>query len=193
MSLAQVRLEPEYQDITFVIDLPTQKIGSFKLFGMGGSSDIHFESSSENDGQGSLYTTADLKNKARIGVVGLRHQYFFNSITNISTTIAASQQYTNVIIDSVHNNPPDIQQDDIRTNQLVNKYSIHTRLNSKLSSQHKIMIGVMFDNIHGNFQDSLLTGSGDWFKFSDVQSNTWLKQVYGLYQWKLTAQVKLVT
>lgn len=184
---------PEYQDITFSIDLPTQKVGSFKLFGMGGSSDIHFESSSENDEQGSLYTTADLKNKAGIGVVGLRHLYFFNSKTNISTTIAASQQYTKVIIDSVHNNPPNIQQDDIRTNQMVNKYSIHTSLNSKLSSQHKITLGAMLDNIHGNFQDSLLTGTGDWFKFSDVNNTTWLTQVYGLYQWKINAQVKLVS
>lgn len=184
---------PEYQDITFAIDLPSQKVGSFKLFGLGGLSSIHFESSTEKDDQGSLYTSADLKNKARIGVIGLRHQYFFNSKTNISTTIAASQQYTNVIIDSVYNNPPDIQQDDIRTNQLVNKYSIHTSINSKLSSQHKITVGGILDNIHGNFQDSLFIDSGDWFKFADVNSATWLAQVYGLFQWKISAQVKLVT
>lgn len=184
---------PQYQDITFAIDLPTQKMGSFKLFGMGGRSAIHFESSAQNDAQGSLYTTADLKNKARVAVIGLRHQYFFNPKTNISTTIAASQQYTTAIIDSVHNNPPDIQQDDIRANNLVNTYSIHTSLNSKLSARHKMTAGVMLDNLHGTFQDSLLTRSGTWFKYSDVQNSTWLTQVYGLYQWKITTQTKLVT
>ncbi|RLD23007.1 MAG: TonB-dependent receptor, partial [Bacteroidetes bacterium] len=183
---------PEYQDLTFSIDLPSKKIGSFKLFGMGGLSDIHFAASEENDEQGSLYTTADLRNKARIGVIGLRHQYFFNPNVNISTTIAASQQYTSVVIDSVHNNPPGIQEDDIRTNQTLNKYSLHTSLSSKISAQHKITIGAMVDNMHSNFQDSVLTDSGTWFKFSDSQGDSWLTQVYGLYQWKLTSQFKLV-
>lgn len=184
---------PQYQDITFAIDLPSQKMGSFKFFGIGGLSNIHFESSEENDARGSLYTTADLKNIARVGVIGLRHQYFFNSKTNLSTTIGASQQFTSAIIDSVHNNPPDIQQDDVRTYNLQNKYSIHSSLNSKLSAQHKITFGAMLDNMYGTFQDSILISPDTWFKFSDVKGNSWLTQVYGLYQWKITAQTKLVT
>ncbi len=184
---------PEYQDITFAVDLPTNKIGSFKLFGMGGVSDIHFESTTDNDEQGSLYTTADLKNNARVGVAGLKHIYFFNPNTNISTTIAASQQFTGVVIDSVQNNSPDSPQDDIRTNNTLDKYSIHTRLNSKLSAKHKITFGAMLDYMRGVFQDSLYTGSGTWFKFSDVDNNTLLSQVYGLYSWKLSSQIKLIS
>jgi hypothetical protein len=183
---------PNYQDITFSIDLPSKKIGSFKLFGIGGASDIHFESSTENDELGSLYTTADLKNNAKVGVIGLRHQYFLNSNTNISTTIAASYQHTSVVIDSVHNNTAS-PQDDIRTNQTENDYSLHTSLNKKLSSQHKVTLGAMFNYINGNFQDSLLTSSGSWFKFSDTQGTTLLTQLYGLYQWKISTQMKLVT
>ncbi len=184
---------PEYQDLTFAVDIPSKKIGSLKLFGMGGLSNIHFAATTERDEQGSLYTTADLKNNARIGVIGLKHLYFFNPRTNLTTTVAASQQYTNVVIDSVQNNPPDRQVDDVRTNQTLNKFSLHTRLSTKLSAQHKITFGVMVDNLQGDFQDSLLTAAGTWFKFSDARTNTWLTQVYALYQWKITAQLKLVT
>jgi len=184
---------PEYLDLTFAIDLPSNKVGSFKVFGIGGLSEIHFGAITKDDQQGSLYTTADLKNKARIGVLGLRHQYFFNENTNISTTIAGSQQYTTVAIDSIQNNPVNDLVDDIRTNQLLDKYSVHTSLNSKISTQHKLTVGVIIDNMRGNFQDSLLTNPDTWFKFSDAQSNTWLTQVYGLHQWKFTPQFKMVT
>jgi CarboxypepD_reg-like domain len=183
---------PEYQDLTFAIDLPSNKIGSIKIFGMGGVSNIRFESATDNDEQGSLYTTADLTNDARVGVIGVRHQYYFNPKTNISTTIAASQQYTGVIIDSVQNNPTSARQNDIISDNTLNKYSLHTSLSSKLSAQHKLTTGIMLDNMHGNFQDSLLTSSGDWFKFSDVQNSSWLTQVYSIYQWKITGQLKLV-
>jgi hypothetical protein len=183
---------PQYQDLTFAVDLPSVKTGSFKIFGLGGISDIHFESTTENDENGSLYTTADLKNQARVGVIGVRHEYFFNSKLNISTSVAASQQHTAVIIDSVYNNPVSQQIDDIRTNQTVNKFSLHTALNNKISNQHKVNVGVMLDYLDGSFQDSLYRSDGTWFKFGDTNSSTFFYQIYSQYQWRINDQLKLV-
>ncbi|MEN8249625.1 MAG: TonB-dependent receptor [Bacteroidota bacterium] len=183
---------PKYQDLTFAIDLPSERMGSFKLFGLGGISSVHLESTEESDTLGSMYTSAEVINKARVGVIGIRHQYFFNKRTNISTTIAASQQFTSVELDSIKNNPPDEVIKDVITNQTLNKYSIHTNLNSKLSAQHKVTVGFMVDNLQGTFQDSVLLSSGTWFKFSDTDESSWLYQIYGNYQWKASDQMKLI-
>jgi len=184
---------PKYQDLTFAIDIPSNKMGSLKVFGLGGLSDIHLESSVNDDNKGSVYTTADLVNRARVGVIGVRHQFFFNSKTNISTTIAASQQFTSIELDSIENNPPDQVIKDVITNQTLNKYSIHSSLSSKISAKQKVTIGVILDNLHGIFQDSVYRGAGEWFKFSDTRSSSWLWQVYGNYQWKINRQLKMVT
>lgn len=183
---------PEYQDLTFGIDLATGKNSSLKLFGVGGISQIHFEPVSENDANGSLYTTADLKNRARVGVVGLRHEYFFNPNLNLSTTLAASQQFTSVIIDSVHNNTSGVQIDDIHTNQTINKISLHSRLNYKIDARNNFTTGIMLDYLNGIFKDSLYTQEGTWFEFANTDATSWLIQAYALHQWKINSQMKFV-
>lgn len=81
---------PQYQDLTFALDFPTKKAGSFKLFGIGGNSEIHFEPTEETDSQGNVYSTSDLKNTAKMGVVGLKHTYYFNPNNYINTSVATS-------------------------------------------------------------------------------------------------------
>ncbi|MCF6353278.1 MAG: carboxypeptidase-like regulatory domain-containing protein, partial [Cyclobacteriaceae bacterium] len=128
---------PQYQDLTFALDFPTKKAGTFKLFGIGGLSRIHFEPIEEEDSDGNLFTTADLKNDAKIGVVGLKHTYYFNKKTYLKTSIATSYRSSAVIIDSLENNPVDQRIDDIRNNQEQTNYSINTKLVSKINAQNK--------------------------------------------------------
>ncbi len=184
---------PQYQDLTFALDFPTKKAGTFKLFGMGGLSNIHFEPVEEEDGDGNLYTTADLQNDARIGVVGLKHTYYFNKNTYLKTSIATSYRSSAIIIDSLENNPVDQRIDDIRNSQEQTNYSINTKWVSKINAQNKIEFGLNLNYYNVSFQDSIRDNStGSWFKDTDADGGTLLSQFYSQYQIKFSDKFRAV-
>jgi len=183
---------PQYQDVTFALDFPTKKAGTFKLFGIGGLSSIHFEPVEEEDDDGNLYTTADLRNDSRIGVVGLKHTYYFNKNTYLKTSIATSYRSSAVIIDSLENNPVGQRIDDIRNNQEQTNYSINTKWVSKINSKNKIELGINLNYYDVSFQDSIRESTGAWFKDTDADGGTLLSQFYGQYQLKFTDKFRAI-
>lgn len=184
---------PQYQDATFALDFNTEKAGSFKLFGIGGISSIHFEPVEESDGQGNLYSTEDLKNNAQVGVIGLKHTYYFNANNYWTTSLATSYQHSDVVIDSLQNNPANQQVDDVRQNQSQTKYSVFTKYVSKINARNKVELGVNLNYYDINYQDSVYFIDNDsWFRYTDVTGGTLLSQTYAQYQWKLTDQVRMV-
>lgn len=183
---------PQYQDLTFALDFPTNKAGSFKLFGIGGNSEIHFEPTEETDSQGNVYSTSDLKNTAKMGVVGLKHTYYFNPNNYINTSVATSYQHSAVIIDSLENNPVNQNIDDVRQNQSQTKYSINTKYVSKINAKNKIEVGANLNYYDVNYQDSVRQGDGSWFKYNDTEGGTLLSQLYSQYQLKFTDRFRVV-
>ena len=183
---------PEYQDLTFAFDLPTKKAGTFKLFGIGGNSEIHFEPTEDTDSQGNVFSTSDLKNTAKMGVVGLKHTYYFNSNNYINTSVATSYQHSAVIIDSLENNPINQKVDDVRQNQLQTKYSINTKYVSKINAKNKIEVGANLNYYDVNYQDSVREENGSWFKYNDAEGGTLLSQLYTQYQLKFTNKFRAV-
>ncbi len=183
---------PEYQDFTFSAVVPTKKAGSFRLFGIGGTSNIHFEPVTESDAKGSFYTTEDLKNETETTVLGINHVYYFTPNIYISTSVAASHQFSGVVIDSVQNNSPNENSDDIRQNQQEDKLSVHSSLNVKINSRNKFTTGVLIDYIRASYQDSLNLGNNNWFRYTDVDEGNWLTQFYGLYQFRFSGTFKFV-
>ncbi len=183
---------PQYQDLTFALDFPTKKAGSFKLFGLGGISEIHFEPVEEEDSEGNLYTTTDLKNDAKIGVVGLKHTYYFNKNTHLNTSVATSYRSSSVIIDSLENNPVNKKIEDIRNNQEQANYVINTKLVSKINAQNKVELGVNLNYYNVSFQDSIRDALGEWFKDTDADGGTLLSQIYGQYQIKFNDRFRAV-
>lgn len=184
---------PQYQDLTFSLDFNTEKAGSFKFFGIGGISTIHFEPVEEKDGQGNLYSTEDLENSAKIGVTGLKHTYYFNPNNYLTTTLAASYQYSNVVIDSLQNNPVNEQIDDFHGNQAQTKYSFISKWVSKINAKNKFELGVNLNYYTIDYHDSVyFTNTNSWFRATDVIGGTLLSQAYGQYQWKLNEKLRMV-
>ncbi len=183
---------PQYQDLTFALDFPTKNAGSFKLFGLGGNSEIHFEPMEEEDEQGNLFTTADLKNKAKMGVVGLKHVYYFNKNTFVNTSLATSYRSSAVIIDSLDNNPVNQQLEDVRQNQSQITYSFNSKLASKLNSKNKIEVGANLNYYDISFQDSLRETNGEWFKYTNAEGGTLLSQLYTQYKIKFNSRLRMV-
>lgn len=161
---------PYYQDLTFKVNLPTKKAGTFSIFGLGGESHIHFLP--ESQGKDNLYssndgTQRDRNFKSLTGVVGLNHMYFYNSNTSSKTTFAVSSfssRYDEAIVEENKANKPAFY----RKNDLV-KYSLSHTFNKKINSKNQFTAGVVADvNKVKLYQDYIKDGDSVLSNLLDV-------------------------
>jgi CarboxypepD_reg-like domain/TonB-dependent Receptor Plug Domain len=137
---------PYFQDATFKINLPTKKVGTFSLFGLGGESHIHFLP--DTDGKDNLYSSSDgsirdRKFKSLTGVLGLSHNYFFNSTTSGKITLAVSTFSSKYNEDIVVDNKPNALAFYRKNDQL--KYSLGYNLNKKFNARNQFTAGFFTD------------------------------------------------
>ncbi|HNP53093.1 MAG TPA: TonB-dependent receptor, partial [Ferruginibacter sp.] len=137
---------PYYQDLTFKVNLPTKKAGTFSLFGLGGESHIEFLPDSQSDDN--LYSNNDgsirtSKFKSKTGVLGLSHLYFYNKSSSSKTTLSVSGysgDYKEAIVETGKNDKPSF----IRYSEQL-KYSISHTFNKKFNARYQLTAGVTAD------------------------------------------------
>ncbi len=173
---------PEYQDMTFKIDLPTAKAGKFTFFGVGGTSFIHFKA--EDSGDNNLYNDGrqNQQFKSSTGIAGMTHTYFFNEKTYgkliLATTTGGTQGWTDTL---------DVDNNATRTfgiYQRQNDVKGHYFINSKLSARHTVKIGAMYDYYMFNVEDSIRYTGGYFFKEMDFKGETSLARAYAEWQYR---------
>jgi hypothetical protein len=171
---------PEYQDITFKIDLPTKKVGKFTFFGVGGASFIDFKA--EESGENNLYNDGKENQQFRssTGIAGMTHSYFFNEKTYgkliLATTTGGTQGWTDTI--DVNNNATRI----FGIYQRQNDAKGHYFINSKLNARNTIKVGVMYDYYMFDVEDSIRYTGGYFFKEMDFKGETSLARSYAEWQ-----------
>ncbi|MFC2104845.1 TonB-dependent receptor domain-containing protein, partial [Bacteroidota bacterium] len=183
---------PEYQDLTFKLNFPTNKYGRFSVFGLGGLSDIEFLNSERDstDIEDSYYESADWESDmvsgTRTGIVGVNHTYIFNESTYTKFSLAYT--YTKSIngsdsLSTIDRAPiPYYRQNFIETN-----YFASFLLNRKFSSKSSIQTGISAKRINLNLIDSIYEGSKDDFDIiREHEGYTYLYQPYIHWQYKLS-------
>ena len=95
---------PEYQDLTFIADLPGSKTGRIRIFGLWGTSfismgrDLADTTVTQYNARG---TATDFG--AGLGVIGVSHTLFLNKDTRLKSTFSLQQSRSGVVLDSVNN------------------------------------------------------------------------------------------
>ncbi|HHB78358.1 MAG TPA: carboxypeptidase-like regulatory domain-containing protein, partial [Saprospiraceae bacterium] len=146
---------PEFQDLTFKINIPTNHSGVFTLWGIGGISDIHIAPKSSGDnGEIFAFDATDVTFGSNTGILGASHTYFWDKNTYTKLTIVGSGTQTIGHLDSV-------SLDSSRTNFFnfkhgQYKYSAHFKFNKKLSAKNTITTGAIYDLIDLDIHDSTL-------------------------------------
>lgn len=173
---------PEYQDITYKIDIPTSKAGRFTFFGIAGTSFIDFKAdlSDENnlyngDRQNSQFTS-------RTGVFGASHTYFFNQKTFGKLVIAYTGTGNGGHIDSLDLGRNIHRQFGADRYQV--KTSAHYFVNSKLSAKHTLRFGAMADRYDVKSVDSVLYQSSFYFREADYKGTVYMSQAYAQWQYR---------
>lgn len=147
---------PQYQDISFKIDLPTAKAGKFTLFGLGGLSNIEFYDSKidTTNKQNNFYNdgTQDILFRSNMGVVGLSHTYFINQNTSTKLVVAASGTEQPTTVDTIFR--PEIKlQRNYEGNFSNNRLSVNFSVNRKINRKNTANVGINIDRIGFTLRD----------------------------------------
>lgn len=182
---------PYYQDITFKLNFPGKKFGSFSMFGIGGISDISFLDSENEPGEapddfyGNTYEE-DIINANKIGVVGVTHNLLLGEKAYWRLTVAGSAITNQTEIDSLST----VDREKLpwwRANFHRNKLGLAWYVNAKLNPRNSIRVGVFADYMIFNLKDSLYNGStGEFETLTNYDGNTYLIQPYAQWQHKLS-------
>jgi len=180
---------PEYQDLTFKLNIPTEKSGVFTLWGVGGFSDIHIEpkTTDEENSQIFAFDATDIIFGSNTGILGGSHTYFWNKNTYTKLTLVASGTKTTGNIDSV-------SIDGTHTNYFnyahgQNKYSAHFKFNKKFSAKHSFTTGAIYDLIDLSIFDSTLVAPNAFELTKNFDGNSSLLQAYA--NWQIRANDRL--
>jgi hypothetical protein len=145
---------PQYKDLTFMIDIPGNKRGRFKLFGLWGKSFIglgrDLKDTTENS-YNSRGTATDFG--AELGVFGLSHILYLNNKTRMKSTLSWQRSHSSALLDSVSDGSflPYIRND-----QSENKLSFTTQLRKKFSPADNLSMGLIIDRYNISYLDSML-------------------------------------
>jgi hypothetical protein len=172
---------PEYQDITFKLDIPTDKLGRFSVFGVGGLSYVEFKGSDANES--ALYSedSEDSEFGSDTGWLGFSHQYFFNEKTKSKLVVAASYVGIEGWVDSLSTDDGSPHRTFGLNNKQV-KYSANFSVNSKLNVKNTVKAGVVFDRYDFTVEDSVLWQPDIFFHTSDFEGTADLAQAYVSWQ-----------
>ena len=66
---------PAYQDLSFKINVPTDGLGTFSLFGLGGANNAYFEPEADSTKwEGTDFEKWGFIERQRVGTIGLSHR-----------------------------------------------------------------------------------------------------------------------
>jgi hypothetical protein len=170
---------PQYQDVNFKIDIPTKKMGHWTMFGIGGTSFIQIWDSKKKDDEASYgLAGTDTDFGSDMGVIGLSNVYYFNKKTRLKTNISISGTRATTALDSLKGKNK-IKSQYFRSSNQESNFSFSSSLNHKFSAKDMIVAGLIIDNYHVNYIDSVYRNqTNDYFKLTDTKGSTELYQAF---------------
>lgn len=181
---------PEYQDVNFKLNIPTEKMGIFSIWGLGGISDISFLADDKSD---NLYgvNNENLNSGSTTGILGANHKYFFNDRTSSTISIALSKSKNRETSEKTNPSNPSQFQGISDRNSEQQKTTINWTIKSKINKKNLVKVGANLELFNIKILDSVLVDNNFWFKESDFEGKTSLFRVFGQWQYKFNKNLKL--
>lgn len=179
---------PQYQDLTFKINLPTEKAGRFSFWGLGGMSYIEFLG--EDNGEDNFFNEENENSRfeSNSGVVGLTHLIFLNDNTLSKLSLAVSGTQSIGENESIKETGTELFAK--QNNQQI-KYTANWRFNNKINANNRITLGAQYELYDIFVVDSALTDNDIWRKYNNFDGNAGLSQAFVQYQNRTTKKLKL--
>ncbi len=140
----------QYQDLSFKLNFPTRRAGTFTVWGLGLADKAFAEAKTDS----SLWVYEADKSDDRIeqytGVAGIRHQYFVNDRTSLHTTLATTAGFVDWNTKRMNENGelrPGSSIDNVTQNIILKSV-----MNKKFSHRHVNKTGVVFTGMYYQLQ-----------------------------------------
>ena len=190
-----VSASPEYQDVSYKVNVPTEKAGVFQLWGIGGIGKLKLlDSELQPDDWSYISSGEDLIFKSSMGATGLSHLYFFNPKVSGKLSLSASATDLDAFIDTIspvdHSKFRDQKNKSTEANFIAN-YTVTDKINAR----HLIKIGATYQTIYFNanaFEYSTIYSK--YLTTLDVHGSTaGLIQSFIHWQWRPSDKITVNT
>ena len=186
---------PDYQDVSFKVNLPTQNSGNFEIFGLGGISKIGLIGSEidTNDAE-SLYgdDNLDIYNQNKMGVLGAAYKKLITPKTLMHLTVAGTYFENASIVDTVQPKtriPSEFAEQEFKDFKLFSSLFFKTKINAK----NNVKVGVIANQIGYNINDKFLDSNSTWIYRAEEDGNATMLQPYVQWQFRPTANLTINT
>ena len=182
---------PQYQDLSFKINVPGTKAGIFSLFGVGGTSYIQvLNQDRDSDDWTFGKDDLDFTFGSDMGVVGLSHLYFFNKNARIKSVFSVSGTRSTAQVDSAFLNKPSKIYYGDESSEV--KYSFSSKYTQKFNAKNTFSSGLSFEMYNVIYKDSFLVYNDTYKKLSTANNESMmLFQTYSQLQHKFTQKLSV--
>jgi hypothetical protein len=184
----------KYQDASMKLNFPTEKAGTFTVFGLGGvntaNNDIEKDSSKWTDDRPNYH----FSDKNMMGIGGVSHQYFIRKDAYIKTILSGSYDENNEFADTL--NPADAYRKvDVQSSKLSNTaLRLSVLYNEKLSARHTIRTGIIAQQLAYDFNYRYYDNTKkEWRNALTGNGSTQFYQAYMQWKARLTERLTLVS
>ncbi len=134
---------PSYQDLSFKINIPTEKAGTFSLFGLGGTNLAEFIPEQDSVKWISEYDAEGFKEPQKIGMVGLSHRILLSQKSYLHSTFLASYENTKEDVYSLDATDNYKQKLFYKDNIGQTAYRFRTSYNLKINNKNTFQVGAI--------------------------------------------------
>ncbi len=175
---------PKYQDLSFKFFIPTSKVGTFTLWGIGGKSFIQLLDSKRDSTDWSFTSKGeDLVFTSMMGAAGISHLYFFNDKVSEKLSLAATGSQFKITIDTLNSKLENFRVYTNTSND--NQYHANYTLTDKINSKNLIKAGVTYSVLGINYNSSYYSRTYKVYRTQlDENGNTGLLQSFIHWQYR---------
>jgi hypothetical protein len=170
---------PSYQDLSFKMNMPTLKSGTFSIWGIGGLSNVAFKPDEDPSKWETSWDNNQYDTGSDMAAIGINHRVRVGSSSYLFSSISNSASRFDMTSDQLQNDGSSTPL--IRHQELNNKVSISSLLNHKFGRRHTNRTGFIY-NLHNYDMD--VTGNPDPQNQTDIvpinqdAGQAWSAQAY---------------
>lgn len=184
---------PAYQDASFKINLPTEKAGTFSLFGLGGYNKVAQDPVADSSKWTDDAPNIKFDNRSTMGVAGISHQYFINKDAYIKTIVSASVDKSTQNADTLDPRNAYAKVPVEKSNFTNTAYRVSVMYNQKLSARHTFRAGIIGQQLAYDMDFKYHNRTEkQWKTILDGDGNTQFYQAYVQMKSRLTDKLTLV-
>ena len=179
---------PAYKDVVFKFNIPTEKAGTFSLWGLGGNSSIALDSNG-----GSIYAAGAgrVNSGSETGIIGLSHLYFFNNSTSSKLSLSVSTSNSLNTVSEIRDTTTNLFERFFISDYRQTKYGLSWTVNKKFSAKDRLKVGINADIYKMSVQDSVLFNDSIWFSETDFNGTAGLTKAFAQWQHHFTNKLSM--